>query len=140
MGVHVDKAACIGGPIIAADATGLTGVSGYAAATTTQTITLPTPANPVSTKKSTVGSRFMRVQAIGCNVQFGQVIDGSSPTLVYGQASAANLGGHVSRGGTVQLGTTYEFIVDPRATKIVWIADNTTGQVEFHLAETPGNA
>ena len=142
MGTHSEKAACIGGPIITANAlgvltadpTGLTGTMRYAVTTASQGVPLPAAAgNPQ--KKSTLGTRFLWVLATGCNVQLSQGA-GAAPTLVYNQLSAFGTG-HVAAGPSYRNGEPREFIVSEAATHLAFIGD-AAGFIEFYVSDTPG--
>ena len=135
MGTHTEKAACIGGPIAAADATGITGVFRYAATGTAQNIALPLAAdNPQ--KKSTLGGRFLAIRPVGCSIQWAQG-RGAAPTIVSNQVStfAAPSAG---AGASLADGERQEVILDALATHLGVLASAGTGFIEIYLAETSG--
>lgn len=142
MGAQQEKAAMISGPLITANASGtltadptnLTGVVRVAVTGSAQALTLPAEsAHPQ--KKSTLGKRFLRVLAMGCNVQLAQGC-GAAPVPVLNQASAFGTG-HVAAAATFVNGVADQWEIDPRATHIGLIGDGT-GFIEFYCSDGPG--
>lgn len=143
MGVQAEKAAMVSGPIITAngagvltaDATNVTGVVRIALTGAAQTATLPALTDHPQ-KKSALGKRFLRVLAVGANVQLAQGA-GAAPTIVLNQASAFGTG-HVGAGATFLNGAEKEFEVDPKATHLGFISDVATGFIEFYVSDGRG--
>lgn len=128
----IEQAARVVGPIVAADATNRTGVIRVANTGSAQTATLPT-SGAERGKKSTLAKRFIRIAAVGANVQFGFGI-GSAPTIVLNQASAVGTG-HVSAGATLFSNNPEQFLIPSDATHIGWISDAAAGYLEFYVSD-----
>lgn len=137
MGAHTEKASCIGGPVLAADTTGMTGVLRVAATGASQSVTPPAMTDNAQ-KKTTFAGRFMRIRPVGCTIQWGQYF-GTAPTVVSNQAAAFGTG-HAGAGASLADGEPFEFLVDHRTVGIALLASNATGFIEFYLAETSGRA
>lgn len=144
MGIQAEKAAMISGPIVTANAqgvltadpTGITGVLRYALTGVAQSAQLPLEAAHPQ-KRSTLGKRFIRVLAVGANVQLAQG-QGSAPTVVLNQVAAFGTG-HVNAGATCVNGVEKEFEIDPRATHLGWVGDaGAAGFLEFFVSDGPG--
>ncbi len=129
----MNSAEKLGGAVAAADATGLTGVYRYAASASNTSVALPVRGDKRG-GFSTLATRFLRVRAVGCNVQYAQGL-GAAPTLVFNELSVWGTG-DVNAGATVVDGTSEDFIVDAHATHLAWICSNATGTVEFYLSDT----
>lgn len=130
-----NKAARVTGPIAAADATNRTGVVRIALTGSAQTATLPTTGRDPQ-KKSTLGARFIRIAAVGANVQFAQGL-GSAPTIVQNQAAAVGTG-HASAGATLFNGVAEQFMLDSAATHLGFIGDGgAAGYLEFYVSDQP---
>ena len=130
-----EQAARVTGPKAAADNTGLTGVMRYALTGANQQVTLPTNST-VKGKKSNYGARFVRLLAMGANVQWAEG-HGSAPTIVLNQTAAMGTG-HVSAGVTLVNGVPEHVQISSEATHIAFVGDNsTTGFLEIHISDQP---
>lgn len=143
MGSQVDKAASISGPIITAsptgglvaDPSGLTGVMRIAVTGAAQNFPLPAATGDPQ-KKSTLGRRFIRILAMGSNVQLAQGA-GAAPTIVLNQVSVIGTG-HVGAGATFVNGIPEQFELDHRATHVGFIGDVASGFLEYYVSDGPG--
>lgn len=120
-----DKAARLGHPIAAADATGVTGVQRYALTGALQSWAIPTG----------LRGKFLTITiASNDDVQFAFGA-GSAPALVKDQLSSFGTG-HVAAGKTIFSRTSLDRRVPANATHLSVIATGTNGgNVEFDCSE-----
>lgn len=107
-----------------ADATGAKGLlfrSSLAGAPAMVTVTLPAAAK----------GRYLTLLAVGCNVQYGVVLDGDTkPTLVYNQAVTAGTG-HEAAGQTVVDGVAKDIELPDTAKELVFMWGAATANATF---------
>lgn len=130
----IDQAARITGPLAAVDATMRTGVWRIALTGAAQSVALPTAGKPAD-KGSTLAGRFVRVLAVGANVQLAQGI-GSAPVVALNALSVMGTG-NAAAGATFVNGLPEPFRIDSQATHLGWIADAGAGFLELYVSDQP---
>lgn len=133
---YIDQAARVTGPIAAADATWRTGVIRVAVDGTQQSLALPTTGKDPN-RGSTIGGRFIRILAMGANVQFAQG-RGTAPALVLTDVASGGppVTPDVNSGATLVNGIPDGFIVDSQATHFGYRSD-AAGFLEFFVSDKP---
>jgi hypothetical protein len=134
-GQHSEKAARITGCVAAADPTMRTGGWRIALTGAAQSVALPTAGKETLKKGSTLSGRFVRLLAVGANVQFAQG-RGSAPVPVLNQASVMGTG-HVGFAMTLANGVPEPIIIDTEATHFGWVSDAAAGFLEMVVADAP---
>lgn len=140
MGSEMNQAARCTGPVSAADATWRTGVNRVALTGSAQSEVLPTTGK-ADTKKvaSTIAQRWVRVLAMGANVQLG-LGRGSAPTIAL---NAVSTGGPpkaplATAGATYINGLPDQFMIDSEVTHIGFIGDaGAAGFLEWYVSDQP---
>jgi hypothetical protein len=102
---------------------------------TAQSVLLPTAGKETLKKGSTLSGRFVRLLAVGANVQFAQG-RGAAPAPALNQVSVMGTG-HVAFGQTIVNGVPEPIIVDTEATHFGWISDAAAGYLEMVVADAP---
>lgn len=123
MSAVVSKACAVRFPTASADSTGRNGVHRIAVSTTAASFALP----------RAMRNNYLRVAAVGCNVQVATSSGAAGQTLVYNQASALGTG-NVAAGATVPNGTFVDGIVAGNATFLNVVAD-AAGFIEVYVSE-----
>jgi len=125
MSVAQEKAALAQGPIIASDATGLTGVARYTLSGSSESAAIPT----------SLRGKWLNIYTSGFDVQFGFSRAAAAPTLTAN--ATANLGtGGTSVGASLPGSAWTSVLVPAGATFVVWIG--TAGAtIEFYCSEAP---
>lgn len=130
-----EKAARVTGPKGVADVSARTGVQRHAVTSTQIQITLPTTGKEKNVK-STIGKRWIRLLALGSNVQWSEG-HGAATTVVYNQASATGTG-HASAGATLIDSVPEQVMISSECTHLTFICPSGgTGFVEFHISDQP---
>jgi hypothetical protein len=131
-----EQAARVTGPIAAADLSGLTGVMRYAVSTSDGNVALPArdAAQPGS-KKSKLSGRFIRMLAMGANVQYAFGTGTSAPDINLNETSALGTG-DVNAGATLVNGIPEHVMVPSEATYLAWVGDGN-GFLEFYVSDQP---
>lgn len=133
MGYELDKAARVTGPKGVADATARTGVQRIAITSTQTQVALPTTGRGIG-KKSTLGSRWVRLLATGCNVQWSEG-HGAATTVVYNQAAAVGTG-HASAGATLIADVPEQLQLSSECTHLTFIGPSGgTGFLELYVSD-----
>ena len=133
---HIDQAARYTGPVAAADATGRTGVMRIAVTGAAQNFALPTSDVASNGKRrSAVGGRFIRIVAVGVNVQwaFGY---GTAPTIALNEISASGTG-DVNAGASLFNSVPEHPLVPSEATHVGFIGDAAAGYLEWYVSDQP---
>lgn len=116
-----------------ADATGEKGLlfrSSLAGSPSMVTVTLPAFAD----------GKYLTLLPVGCNVQYGVVMDGDTkPTLVYNQAVTAGTG-HEAAGQTIVDSIGLGIVVPPGAKELVFIWAAATAGATFEGQISSRNA
>lgn len=133
---HIDQAARYTGPVSIADATGRTGVHRIAVTGASQSFALPASDSASSGKRrSAIGGRFMRIAAVGANVQwaFGY---GSAPTITLNAISVSGTG-NTAAGASLFNGVPEQPIIPSEATHVGFIGDVAAGYLEWYVSDQP---
>lgn len=133
MGSHMEQAARITGPISAADPTARRGVTRVALTGAAQNIALPTTGREPG-KASTLGSRFIRLLAVGANVQLVESV--GAVTVVLNQVAAVGTG-NTQAGATYLNGAAESWRLDSATTHLSFISDAAAGFLEFYVSDQP---
>jgi hypothetical protein len=131
-----EQAARVTGPIAAADVSGLTGVHRYAVTTSDGNVALTArdPAAP-GYRKSKLGGRFIRLLAMGANVQYAFGTGAAAPDINLNETSALGTG-DVNAGATLVNGIPEHVLVPSEATFLAWVGDGN-GFLEFYVSDQP---
>lgn len=123
----VVSAARISPPILAADATGVTGVFRVACTGSAQNVAVP------------AGLRgkplFITLRAVGVDVQFGYSLTGSAITVVLNQASTWGTG-NAGAGATLPDDQSDSHQLPVGATHLCWISASASGFFEGYISES----
>lgn len=121
------------GPLAAADATGRTGVMRIAVTTSADSFVLPTT-GAAPGKRSTLGGRWIRILAMGANVQYAFGL-GSAPSITTNEASAPGTG-DANAGATLVASVPEQVMVPSEATHMGFRGD-AAGFLEFYVSDQP---
>lgn len=132
---YSEQAARVTGPKAVADATARTGTQRIAITSTQTQVPLPTTGKAKG-KASTIGGRFIRLLAVGTNVQWSEG-HGAASTVVFNQAAAVGTG-HASAGATLMDGMPEQMQICSEVTHLTFIANTSlSGFVEFYVSDQP---